>query len=141
MGDIEKRFRADARCKVVSAGSPNGYKADLPNLIGDHRLPKVAVIGHSFAGIPIIDLIANHRDLIDYAGFIDPVSDEMLVSSYAMPTDRPKFYWCQRSKFGFETKLDITDAGEPEIVQGSHNELPHTAEAIDRIFNDVMGLP
>ncbi len=139
MDDIEARFRREPRCRVVSAGNFNGYKANLLNLIAHSQRPFVAVIGHSFAAIPILDLIANSPGLVSYAAFIDPVSDEAFVSSYPMPANPPKFFWCQRSKIGVEAKLNITDAGQPEIVEGSHNDLPHKTEVIERLARDILG--
>ncbi len=135
MADIEARFRKDPRCHVVSAGNWNGYVQDLAGIIAANALPFVAVIGHSFAAIPILDIIEH----IQYAAFIDPVSDETFVSSYPMPTKRPPFFWCQRSKPGIEVKLNITDAGQPEIIEGSHNELPHKTEVIERLARDILG--
>ncbi len=139
MADIEARFRIEPRCRVVSAGKWDGYKTDLLDLIAHNQRPFVAVIGHSFSAIPILDLIANSPGLVSYAAFIDPVSDEAFVSSYPMPTQRPKFFWCQRSKIGIEAKLNITDAGQPEIIEGGHNELPHKTEVIERLARDILG--
>ncbi len=151
MGDIEARFRKDPRCRVVSVGDLDGYKANLTkivygNVYAPDGLTNVAVIGHSFAAIPILDLISNHRELVDYAAFIDPVSDEDFVSSYPMPANPPPFFWCRRSKVGLETlvgamiPLNITDAGQPEIVEGSHNELPHKTEVIERLARDILNI-
>lgn len=139
MDDIEACFRKDPRCLVLSAGKRDGYKADLPKLIAANRLPKVAVIGHSFAAIPILDLIAEYPELVQYAAFIDPVSCQMGVSSYPMPDNPPPFWWARRSAIGIEVPLKITNAGEPEIVEGWHNELPHKAEVMDRLRRDIFG--
>ncbi len=143
MDDIEKRFRSDSRCRVVSAGKWDGYKADLPALIGQQcsqvAFSFIAVIGHSFAAIPILDLIGVNGPMVDYAAFIDPVSDEAFVSSYPMPTKRPPFFWCQRSTFGIEAKLNITDAGAPVIIDGDHNQLPHKTEVLNRLAKDILG--
>ncbi len=139
MDDIEERFRREPRCRVVSANKLDGYKTDLLNLIAHNQRPFVAVIVHSFAAIPLLDLIAQSPGLVSYAAFIDPVSDEMFVSSYPMPTNRPPFFWCQRSKIGIEAKLNITDAGHPEIIEGGHNDLPHKTEVIERLVRDILG--
>lgn len=140
MASVEAAFRVFPKYQVVSAGAWNGYAADLPSLVSAHLLPRVAIIGHSFAAIPILEFIKNHRNMIHYAGFLDPVSDEAFVSSWAMPDDHPPFRWIQRTKFGIEAKLTITNAGEPTLIDASHNDLPHLHEVLDMFIGDVGAL-
>ena len=138
MGTIEDAFRADPKCKVLSAGAWDGYKANLEGIIKANPSPVVAAIGHSFAGIPILKLI--EKGLLQYAGLIDPVSCKWFCSSYPMPSVHPKFYWCRRSMPGIERMMDIPGAGEPEIVQGWHNGIPHSQEVVSRLQTDIADI-
>ncbi len=144
MDDIEARFRKEPSCRVVSAGKWDGYKTDLAKLIRANRLPKVAVIGHSMAGMPIIELIAEYRELIDYAALLDPVGP-FGVGECEMPDNPPLYWWARRSKIGgevligLEVPLRITNANGPQIIEGGHNDLPHKAEVIERLARDILG--
>ncbi len=138
MSDIEAALQAPGR-KVISAGKLNGYNADLEAIIRANPAVYVAAIGHSFAAIPILKLA--EKNLLDYAAFIDPVSMLLGVSKYRMPKPPPRFYWCRRSGFGVEVEMTIEDAGEPDIVQGGHNDLPHTSIVIARLKDDLAELP
>lgn len=113
----------------------DGYKTILGK-VQNSPAGKIVVLGHSFAGIPILQSMLDPR--IIFAGIIDPVSCKIGVDRYPMPPDPPPFIWYQREGFGVEVKLQIENAGAPRLWPGGHNELPSDPALIAELLESVV---
>jgi len=140
MGSIIDYFSCQPRCTVVSAGDNNGWAQNFADIMEPFTWNRLCIIGHSFAGIPILEYIAANPGKVDYAGLIDPVSCRPFVASWPAPTPMPSYNCFQRSEFGVEVKLDITGLPDPIIVPGNHNDLPHNSWLIAELDRGVFGV-
>lgn len=123
----------------VDAGPPfDGYETLALRLV-ECPAERVAVLGHSFAGIPVLHAVAVDPRIIFFAE-IDPVSCEVGVGSYPLAPDPPPFIWYRREAVGIEVffatevPLAIENAGAPRLWPGGHNALPNDPMLIQELI-------
>ena len=140
MQDVRIHYNADPRCTVIwtSDMDSNAYKIDITATLAPYAANRVCLLGHSFAGIPILDYISDNPGRVFYAGLIDPVSDKAFVSSVEAPSPMPPYNWFVRSDFGIEAKLTIEGLPPPIVIPGGHNDLPRNAWLIAEMDKGVF---
>ena len=141
MSSVRDHYAADPRCTVVWTPEMdfNAYKIDIGLTIKDIPHERLVLIGHSFAGIPILQYINDNPGAVSYAGMIDPVSCKPLVSSWPAPKPMPPYNWFVRSDFGIEVKMTILGLPDPIVVPGGHNDIVHSAWVLAEMDRGVFG--
>jgi pimeloyl-ACP methyl ester carboxylesterase len=123
---------------VVSAGAWDAYKTDIVRIATERQYKRIILVGHSF-GCEAIDRAARDLPRVDLAVFIDPAWDDFALSSKV-----GHHIWYKRSDIGFERVATIKGASRPKVIQGGHNDLPHSPELISEVvtaINDVGKQP
>jgi hypothetical protein len=133
MHDLRKTLERECPdAKIVSAGAWDAYKTDLPKIATQKPREHIILIGHSF-GCSAISHAADQLSHVDLAIFIDPAWNDFPLSAHIS-----QYLWFTRSGFDLERRAKIIGASNPIEIQGSHNEIPHSADLIAQIVAQVQ---
>ena len=139
LGDLRQEVQRQCpHANVESAGAWDGYKADLKAIAAARPHEHIIFVGHSFGCQAIADA-ASQLPRIDLAVFIDPAWND-----FPLPPTVARYLWYQRSDAGIEREALIVGAGAPRVIEGGHNDLPHSAELIASVvgaINSVQDSP
>jgi hypothetical protein len=128
------RMAVKERCPnvdVVSAGAWDAYKEDIWALVREKPRQHIILVGHSF-GCETIDKAATQLPKVDLAVFIDPSWGDFTLA----PTIKD-YLWFKRSDIGIEREAKIVGASGAKVIQGGHNDLPHSPQLISELVRTI----
>jgi hypothetical protein len=134
-GDLANALRA-AGFNVVETPQWCGYKYVRETILALPSGGKLALVGHSFTGISLLDAGAAFKAV--YVGLIDPVDNRIGQHSYSIPAGGRLDDWFIRSDWDLERKMEIPNAPiAPQVIQGGHNSIPKNSILIQQVIRNI----